>query len=59
MVFGNDDIEISVFNLLGEKISLDVDRRQMSVDCRSLKPGIYFVEVAAANKYFRAKFVKE
>jgi hypothetical protein len=51
--------EIFVYNLMGEKISLDIDRDLLTVNCKPLKPGIYFLEVVSEKKYFRSKFVKQ
>jgi PKD repeat protein len=51
--------EIFVYNLMGEKISLDIDRELLTVNCKPLKPGIYFLEVVSDKKYFRSKFVKQ
>jgi hypothetical protein len=33
--------EISIYNMLGEKILLDFDSESMTVNCRPLNPGIY------------------
>jgi hypothetical protein len=55
--------EISIFNMLGEKILLDVDLESMTVNCRPLQPGIYFLEIissppSGAGGPFRTKFLK-
>jgi hypothetical protein len=50
--------EISIYNMLGEKILLDVDLESMTFNCQSLKPGIYFLELVLKDKSYRGKFVK-
>ncbi|MEO8088196.1 MAG: T9SS type A sorting domain-containing protein, partial [Bacteroidota bacterium] len=54
----NTDIDISIYNVLGEKIYRAVDLRLLTVDCRLLTPGLYWIEIFAAGKSFRTKFVK-
>jgi PKD repeat protein len=51
-------VEISVYNVMGEKINLDVDLRQCTVDCRSLIPGIYYLEISSEKAVYKTKFVK-
>ncbi|MEO8087957.1 MAG: T9SS type A sorting domain-containing protein [Bacteroidota bacterium] len=60
--------EISIYNVLGKKVFTAVDCRLfaqvnlpycgLTVDCRLLPPGIYFLEIIAGQKNFRTKFVK-
>jgi PKD repeat protein len=52
-------VEISVYNMLGERIHLAADRRPMTVDCRLFPPGMYWLSVAAGDKIFHAKFLKQ
>ena len=57
-------IEISIYNVLGEKVYLPVDRipiaiGMLTVDCRHLPSGIYYLEITAGEKTFRTKFVKK
>ena len=55
-------VEISVYNIVGEKIVVPLLRTtndQLTADVRQLKPGIYFIEIATAEKTFRAKFLKQ
>jgi len=52
-------VEISIYNVLGEKIFLAVDSRLLTVDCRPLLPGLYYVEITAGEKTFRSKFIKQ
>ena len=51
-------VEISVYNVLGEKIHVAVDCRLWTVDCRLLSPGLYYLEITCSEKTFRSKFVK-
>ena len=54
-------IEISVYNIIGEKIVVPLLRTtnaRLTADVSRLKPGIYFLEITTAEKTFRAKFVK-
>ncbi len=51
--------EILIYNVLGENISLAVDSRLLTVDCRLLSPGIYYIEITSCGKTFRNKFVKQ
>jgi len=57
-LFGTADAEISIFNLMGEKIEVPLDRRKWTVDCRSLQPGIYYLEIISDKKIYRTKFIK-
>ncbi|MCX6274620.1 MAG: T9SS type A sorting domain-containing protein [Bacteroidetes bacterium] len=57
-------IEISIYNVLGEKISLAIDSRpdsyrELTVDCRLLSPGLYYIEITSSGKTYRSKFVKQ
>jgi len=56
--FGETAAEISIYNVIGEKILLETDLGSMTVNCQSLKPGIYFLEVFLKDKSYRGKFVK-
>jgi len=55
--------EILIYNVLGEKIVLDVNptmnREQMTVDCRPLPSGTYYIQIMQQDKMFRAKFLKQ
>ena len=52
-------IEISVYNMIGEKINLAVDRRLGTVDCALLPSGMYWIELYSGDRIFRTKFMKE
>jgi hypothetical protein len=57
-------VEVSIYNVLGEKMSLAVDGLpiaigMLTVDCRPLFPGVYYVEITAGEKTFRGKFIKQ
>jgi len=54
-----NEIEISIYNLLVEKIPLAVSCCPWTVDCRPLPPGLYYLELTAGEKIFRSKFVKQ
>ena len=57
--FGATAIEISIYNMMGEKVELPVDLRQWTVDCRMLPQGIYFLESSVDKKIYRTKFLKQ
>ncbi len=52
-------VEISIYNVMGEKVFLAVDSRLLTVDCKLLPSGLYFIEIITAEKFFRCKFVKQ
>ncbi len=62
-------IKISIYNVLGEIVFAEVDRRLFAqvnpsfggwtVDCRHLSPGMYIVELSIDNSIYRSKFVKD
>lgn len=55
--------EILIYNVIGEKIKLDVDPikqdKQWTIDCRQLSSGIYYLEINSDKKTYRTKFVKQ
>ncbi|CAN5692292.1 hypothetical protein BH11BAC1_BH11BAC1_13680 [soil metagenome] len=51
-------IEISIYNLLGEKIYVADYREMSNVNCEHFSQGIYWLEIKSGNKIFRTKFVK-
>jgi len=51
-------IEISIYNVIGEKVFVAVDCQLPTVDCRLLLQGLYFLEIKTADKAFRVKFIK-
>jgi len=51
--------EISIFNVMGEKINVAVDLELMTVDCRLLSKGIYYLEIISGEKIYRTKFIKQ
>jgi len=61
--------EISIYNMLGEKIILPADRQQsahadpssgeLTIDCRLLSPGMYSIEIISGENIYRTKFVKQ
>jgi len=50
--------EISVYSLLGEKIPLAVKCCPLTVDCRPLPAGMYYIQINQNEKMIRTKFVK-
>ncbi len=52
------EINISIYNIVGEKVFSAVDCQLRTVDCRLFPSGIYYLEVIAGKKTFRTKFVK-
>jgi len=56
--------EISIYNVMGEKIYPRIDRRpdnnrEWTVDCGQLSPGVYYLRVSEDKKIFNTKFVKQ
>ena len=55
--FKNEEIDVSVFSISGEKIfSRKINN---SLDCSLLSSGMYFLEVLHAGKILRYRFLKE
>jgi PKD repeat protein len=52
-------VEISVYNVLGERIYSAVNCQLSTVDCRLFHSGMYWLEVSAEGKIFRGKFLKQ
>jgi len=52
-------LEISIFNIFGEKIIFSEDSQMPAIDCKTLIAGIYFIEINSGEKIFRCKFVKQ
>jgi hypothetical protein len=50
-------VEISVYNALGDKM-MAASCGPMTVDCRLLLPGIYFIEISSHQGTYRTKFIK-
>jgi hypothetical protein len=61
--FGVTSTEISVYNILGEKIITDAQvargQQPIEIDCRLFPTGVYFIEVSSNEKIYRTKFVKQ
>jgi len=51
------DLEISLFNMLGEKVPAFFDRDKKTFDCRFLSPGIYMLELSAEKIKYRTTFI--
>jgi len=51
--------EISIYNLMGEKIYTTIYHDGLTIDCKSFPSGIYFLEMKVAEKSSRTKFVKQ
>jgi PKD repeat protein len=51
-------VEISIYNMLGERIYLAVNRIPMTVDCRPFPPGMYWLTAGEGGKIYRVKFLK-
>jgi len=54
----NAEGTITIYNMLGEKVYADVDYRQLTLDCRLLSPGMYWLEISSGEKKFHARFLK-
>ena len=52
-------VEISVYNMLGENIQCAFDHRLLTVDCRLLPSGMYWLKVYSSEKTYRTKFIKQ
>jgi PKD repeat protein len=52
-------LAISIYNVMGEKINLVVDRENRIIDCLPLSDGLYILEIESNNKIYRTKFVKQ
>jgi hypothetical protein len=50
--------EISVYNMIGEKIEVAIHPEEWILDCRPLPAGIYFVEIISNSRILRGKFLK-
>jgi hypothetical protein len=63
------DVEISIYNVMGEKINFPVDRELsassdpsfdgLTVYCGHLSSGMYFLEISKGEKIYRTRFLKE
>ncbi len=53
------EIDISIYNMLGENIFSAADCGLRTVDCRLLPFGTYYLEVRSDEKVLRTKFVKQ
>jgi hypothetical protein len=51
--------DVSIYNVMGEKIYSDFYREALTVNCEMLSSGIYFLEVRTDSKIFKGKFVKQ
>ncbi|MEO8086381.1 MAG: T9SS type A sorting domain-containing protein, partial [Bacteroidota bacterium] len=52
-------IDISIYNIVGEKVFSAVDCRLRTVDCRLFPSGIYFIKATSSTGIAVAKFIKE
>jgi hypothetical protein len=50
--------EISVYNIFGDKV-MAACCGLLTVDCRLLLPGMYFLEISSDQNLFRTKFIKQ
>ena len=57
-MFSDKAFEISIYNVMGEKIHSAAYSEPITVDCEKLLPGIYFIQLNLNNKIIRTKFVK-
>jgi len=51
-------VEISVYNMLGEKMKVAADWKLGTVNCELLPSGIYYLEITSEKKIYRTKFIK-
>jgi hypothetical protein len=52
-------VEVSVYNVLGEKIDLTFYLESLTVECRILPSGLYYLEITTGKKTYRTKFLKQ
>lgn len=60
--FGVTASKIIVYNMLGEEMAVQPHPdgyRELTVDCRLLSKGMYWLELKSGEKVFREKFIKE
>jgi PKD repeat protein len=51
--------QITIYNSLGELMSVNADYNLRTVDCKSLSSGLYILELKSGDKIFRTKFLKQ
>ncbi|CAN5446762.1 hypothetical protein BH11BAC1_BH11BAC1_03330 [soil metagenome] len=54
-----NEIDISIYNILGEKVFSATNYSQMSIDCKFFPSGIYLLEVRTDDYLLRSKFLKQ
>jgi len=52
-------VDISIYNLLGEKIFSAVNWELQTVNCQLFSPGIYWICISNQGKSYRLKFAKQ
>ena len=50
--------EISIYNVIGEKVFSAVDWKLATINCQHFPKGIYYLELLSNKKIYRLKFVK-
>ena len=59
----NSQVDVSVYNALGEKVLFVCggpdSNRELTVDCRHLPKGIYWLELKSGETVYRTKFIKD
>ena len=58
MLYGTAD-DLSIYNVLGEKMLLPLDEGSLTIDCRSLQSGLYFIEFRNGENNIRTRFLKQ
>ncbi|MEO8149738.1 MAG: T9SS type A sorting domain-containing protein [Bacteroidia bacterium] len=56
--FKGSNAYLTIYNLLGNKISEFEYLKNQNIDVRSLNSGIYFIEVNSLQSVYRRKIVK-
>ncbi|CAN5570127.1 hypothetical protein BH11BAC1_BH11BAC1_09560 [soil metagenome] len=56
--FKGDWTNISIFDILGNKVYSAIGFTQSTIDCRHFPPGIYLLEINYAGKNYHVNFVK-
>jgi PKD repeat protein len=52
-------VEVSIYNVVGEKIYSAPYQNEMTIDCKFFPSGIYFLEMSSLEKCIRTNFVKQ
>jgi PKD repeat protein len=54
----NEAIDVNVYNTYGEKV-LELKQADQPIDCRTIPPGIYSIEILDGDNIYRGKFLRQ